>query len=204
MGKEETVWAVPVTEAKQPTATVLEKRFSYYGINFPPICCVCGEAPATVAREVTAQPSLEATYFFRVPWCLQCERNYEALQRSWVEQKVKLSPVPARALGVAFLFGIVWWLAFGFIQPGTLPAVGAAIWVVSLLVFIAEGLRGYFPHSRELKRYENAVKFKGIMRKGLLHREPYVLVAIKNEKFSEAFGKANINAEIYGQNRERS
>jgi hypothetical protein len=199
MGKGETIWAVPVVEAQQATATVFEKRFSYYGINFPPICCVCGEAPATIAREVTAQPGLESTYVFRVPWCLECEREYEALQRSWVEQKTKLRPVPARALGVAFVFGIVWWLAFGFIQPGTLPAVGAAIWVVSILVFIAEGLRGFFPHSRALKRYEDAVKFKGVMRKGIIHREPRVLVAIKNEKFSEAFGKANPSAEIHGQ-----
>jgi len=203
MGKGETVWAVPVIEAQHATATVLEKRFSYYGINFPALCCVCGEAPATIAREVTAHPGLDATYLFRVPWCLQCEHNYESLQRSWVEQKTKLKPIPARALGVAFAFGIVWWLTFGVIQPGTLPAVGAAIWVVSLLLFIAEGLRGFFPHSRELKRYEDAVKFKGVMRKGVIHREPYVLVAIKNEKFSEAFGKANPSAEIYGQKKEQ-
>jgi len=195
MGKDEIVWSVPVAEVQQPTLTIFEKRSSYYGVVFPSLCCVCGEAPGTIAHEIMAVPLLDkGTYTMNAPWCQKCADEYAALEEEWKQKPLK--PIAPKWLGIAFLFGVIWWLTFGFIQPGILPAIGATIWMTCIIIYVLEFIWQYRLHSRQIGKYQNAIKIKGVGRTGIIHPEKRLIVSFKNEKYSEAFGKANPHASI--------
>jgi len=193
MGKADVVWIVPVAEVQELTPTIFEKRFKYYGVSFPSLCCVCGEAPGTVAHEIKAMPGLgKKTFTMNIPWCQRCAEGYATIEKEWEEKEIK--PIKGKWLRIAFVFGIVWWLAFGFIEPGILPAIGGTIWMGSIAIYIGEWYLAYILYRRKCQNYENAIKIIGARTKGIIDREKVLLVSFKNEKYSEAFGKANPHA----------
>jgi len=158
MGKGDITWAVPVVHGPIIAARHESGRrwsrtastSSYYGVAFPTLCCVCGEAEGTVAHEIGGHSSpsglisdVAAVFGYtqhreissEVFWCQKCADDHENLQ----ERESKK------------------WF------------------------------------SKELQKYNEAVVLMGI-EKIIRSGEHFLVVRIKNEKYSEAFGRANPRA----------